>query len=206
MKKVTLLILILVAFSCSPKEPVEEVGIITTSFGAIVVEFFPLIAPYHVDSFITNAKRGYFDGTTFHRVIPGFVIQGGDPNSKDDDRSNDGWGGAAARYYEVGDESDSTTWGIPAEFSDRPHLRGILSMARSRDINSGGSQFFICIDEVPRLDTKYSVFGRVISGMEVADKIVSVPRDEADNPLEKVDMSVKIIERRRWEKINDIHR
>ncbi|RMF08095.1 MAG: peptidylprolyl isomerase, partial [Candidatus Neomarinimicrobiota bacterium] len=142
---------------------------------------------------ITLAKQGYFDGTTFHRVIPGFVIQGGDPNSRLPDRSLHGEGGHAGKYYGLGDKNDPETWTLPAEFNDRPHLRGTLSMARTPDPNSAGSQFFICVQPVPRLDHNYTVFGQVIRGMDVVDHIVSVPRDERDNPLDPIPMTVKIV-------------
>ncbi len=177
------------------KYKVSELAVISTRYGDIVVEFFPNTAPLHVESFLDHARRGYFDGTTFHRVIPGFVIQGGDPNSRDDDRSNDGWGGNAAHYYGVGSPDTVATWMLPPEFSDRPHVRGALSMARAREFDSAGSQFFICVDDVRRLDTRYSVFGRVIQGMEVVDAIAYTERDSLDNPLEKVTMTAKVIQR-----------
>jgi peptidyl-prolyl cis-trans isomerase B (cyclophilin B) len=204
MKRYLLLgILSMFALQCTQKE--EEVAVISTRFGDMVVTFFPEVAPKHVESFKLLAKEGYFDGTTFHRVIPGFVIQGGDPNSRDEDRTNDGTGGRAGKYYGLGDEQDSSTWTIPAEFNDSLHVRGTLSMARSRDPNSASSQFFICVDALPRLDHKYTVFGKVIQGLDVIDSIVAVPtprkRDplyqgvDGDNPLEKVEMTVRILPR-----------
>lgn len=144
--------------------------------GDIVLRFFPEAAPKHVDNFIKLAERGDYDGTTFHRVIPGFMIQGGDMNSKDNDRSNDGYG----------KHPDGIT--IPAEFTDISHTRGIVSMARSQQPNSAGSQFFICVANVPHLNGQYSVFGEVIEGMDVVDKIVSAKRDNKNNPLEKMMM------------------
>lgn len=174
----------------------EEVALIKTRFGDMVVAFFPDAAPQHVESFKLHAQSGYYDGTTFHRVIPGFVIQGGDPNSSDDDRTNDGTGGAAARFYGIGDPDDSTTWCLPAEFNDRPHQRGALSMARAQDPNSAGSQFFICVADVRRLDHNYTVFGEVVEGLSVADKIVNTPRDINDNPKEPVPMTVRLAQRR----------
>lgn len=165
-----------------------------TKFGEIVVELYPDVAPKHVESFIIHAENGYFDHSTFHRVIPGFVIQGGDPNSKDDDRSNDGMGGYAAKYYGIGDKNDKESWTIPSEFNNVPHNRGALSMARTNDPNSAGSQFFICVDNVNRLDNKYTVFGKVLTGLDVVDQIVNVEVDANDNPLEKVDMKVTIID------------
>ena len=155
-------------------------AIIETKYGNIVIELLPDVAPKHVEGFIKLSKDGFYDGTTFHRVIPGFMIQGGDPNSKDNDRSNDGMGGPG--------------YTINAEFSEISHKRGILSMARSNDPNSAGSQFFIVVKDSDFLDRQYTVFGRVIEGMDVADKIVSVEKDGNDNPLEKVEMKIRIVE------------
>ena len=155
-------------------------AIIETKYGNIVIELLPDVAPKHVENFIKLSKDGFYDGTTFHRVIPGFMIQGGDPNSKDNDRSNDGMGGPG--------------YTINAEFNEISHKRGILSMARSNDPNSAGSKFFIVVKDSTQLDRQYTVFGRVTEGMDVADKIVSVERDGNDNPLEKVEMKIKIVE------------
>ena len=156
----------------------RQIAVIETNFGTIVIQLFPDVAPGHVENFVKLAQDGFYDGTTFHRVIPGFMIQGGDPNSKDDDRSNDGQGGPG--------------YTINAEFSDKPHKRGILSMARAQDPNSAGSQFFIVVADSNFLDGQYTVFGEVIEGMEVADKIVNVEKDGNDNPREKVTMTVTI--------------
>ena len=185
----------------------NDVAVITTSYGDMVIEFYPDVAPMHVESFITLAKEGYFDGTTFHRVIPGFVIQGGDPNSKDDDRMNDGTGGRAGKYFGIGRENDPSTWTIPAEFNDSLHIKGTLSMARSQNPNSGSSQFFICHEPTPQLNGKYTVFGQVIKGLDVIDAIVNVDRPnkanpsysgpDGDNPFEKVEMTVKIMKQSR---------
>ena len=172
-----------------------DVAVISTKYGDMVLEFYPNIAKKHVDSFVTHAKNGYFDGTTFHRVIPGFVIQGGDPNSKDDDRSNDGMGGYAAKFYGEGEEENPDTWTLPAEFNDRIHIAGTLSMARSQAPNSAGSQFFICAGPTPQLDNKYTAFGQVIEGLNIIQEIVNTPRDRRDNPKEKVEMTVKITPR-----------
>ena len=171
--------------SCSPKEAFENsstnknevVAVITTNKGDIVLEFYPDIAPKHVESFITHAENGYYDGTTFHRVIPDFMIQGGDPNSRSEDRGMHGMGGNAGVYYGVGDENNSESWMLPAEFSSKPHNRGILSMARAQDPNSAGSQFFICVADAHFLNNNYTVFGKVLKGMDVADQIVNSPRD-----------------------------
>ena len=185
----------------------NDVAVITTSYGDMVIEFYSEVAPMHVESFITLAKENYFDGTTFHRVIPGFVIQGGDPNSKDDDRMNDGTGGRAGKFFGVGRENDPSTWTIPAEFNDSLHIKGTLSMARSQNPNRGSSQFFICHAPTPQLNGKYTVFGQVIKGLDVIDTIVNVDRPnkanssyngpDGDNPFEKVEMTVKIMKQSR---------
>ncbi len=150
---------------------------IITKFGTIVVRFFPDVAPNHVHNFIKLAEEGFYNGTTFHRVIPGFMIQGGDPATKP---------GANQNVHGPG-------YTLKEEFNSKPHLRGTLSMARTPDPNSAGSQFFICVAPAPFLNGQYTVFGEVVSGMDVADKIVSQPRDRADNPLERVEMQVRII-------------
>jgi len=159
----------------------ETKAVIETKFGNIELRFFPDAAPGHVNNFIELAKKGFYDGTTFHRVIPGFMIQGGDPNSKNPDKSGHGMGGPG--------------YTIKAEFNNKPHKRGILSMARAASPDSAGSQFFICIADAPFLDRQYTVFGEVVSGIEVADKIVSQPRDVRDNPNERIEMKVKITEK-----------
>ena len=158
----------------------NEVAVIETRLGDIELELQNDIAPGHVKNFKDLAGKGFYDGTTFHRVIPGFMIQGGDPNTKSDDRSTHGMGGPG--------------YTIKAEFSSTPHTRGVLSMARSQDPDSAGSQFFVVVKDSSFLDNQYTVFGRVTKGMEVVDKIVSVSRDSKDNPDEKVEMkSVKMI-------------
>lgn len=192
MKYFTIIIGILIMSSCTKE---EDVAVISTKFGDMVVAFYPEVAPKHVESFITHSKNKYFDGTTFHRVIPGFVIQGGDPNSKDEDRSNDGMGGHASNYYGIGEEGNESTWMLPAEFNDKPHVTGALSMARAQDPNSAGSQFFVCAAPAHQLDHKYTVFGQVISGLEVIRDIVNTPRDDRDNPTDKVEMHVTIMPR-----------
>jgi peptidyl-prolyl cis-trans isomerase B (cyclophilin B) len=156
-------------------------AIIKTKFGDIEVKFFPEAAPKHVDNFIKLAKSGFYNGTIFHRVIPGFMIQGGDPNTKDSLKKDTyGQGGPG--------------FNVKAEFNDIPHKRGILSMARAQDPDSAGSQFFIVVEDSRFLDNKYSVFGEVTKGIGVADKIVNVPRDERDNPKERVEMTITIVE------------
>jgi peptidyl-prolyl cis-trans isomerase B (cyclophilin B) len=146
--------------------------------GDITLKFYPDAAPNHVKNFLTLARQKFFDGTTFHRVIPGFMIQGGDPNSKNPDRSTHGMGGPGHR--------------LKAEFNSRPHKRGVLSMARANDPDSAGSQFFICVADANFLDWQYTAFGEVVTGMEVADKIVAMKRDGRDNPLERVEMTVTV--------------
>ena len=156
----------------------NEVAVIETSFGNIEFEFLEDKAPGHVKNFKDLANGKFYNGTTFHRVIPGFMVQGGDPNSKSDDRSTHGTGGPGHN--------------IKAEFNDETHARGIISMARSQDPDSAGSQFFVVVKDSDFLDGQYTAFGRVTSGMDVADKIVNSPRDENDNPLERIEMKVTI--------------
>lgn len=163
------------------KKMAETKAVIETKFGNIEIKFFPETAPNHVNSFIELTKKEFYDGTTFHRVIPGFMIQGGDPNSKDHDKSRHGTG--------------SPGYTVKAEFSSKPHKRGILSMARSANPDSAGSQFFICVGDSLFLDNKYTVFGEVVSGMEAVDKIVDQPRDRSDNPDERIEMKVKVVEK-----------
>ena len=183
---------------CGSKEKGKESimdkdnAVISTQFGDIVIEFFDDIAPKHVESFKLHAQNGYYNGTTFHRVIPGFMIQGGDPLTRSDDRSRHGTGGNAAKYFGIGTESDESTWDLPAEFSPTPHERGILSMARSQNPDSGGSQFFICVADARFLDNQYTVFGKVVSGMDAVDAIVSAPRDARDNPNDRIEMKVHL--------------
>ena len=159
----------------------ETRAVIETKFGNIEIKFFPDVAPNHVNNFIELAKKGFYDGTTFHRVIPGFMIQGGDPNSKSPDKATHGMGGPG--------------YTVKAEFNAMPHKKGTLSMARSASPDSAGSQFFICVAAAPFLDKQYTVFGEVVSGLEVADKIVGQPRDSKDNPNERIEIKVKITEK-----------
>jgi len=156
-------------------------AVIETKFGSITLKFFPDVAPNHVNNFIELAKKGFYDGTTFHRVIPKFMIQGGDPNTKDPDKSRHGMGGPG--------------YAVKAEFNEKQHKRGTLSMARSANPDSAGSQFFICVADSAFLDRQYTVFGEVVSGLDVVDKIVSQPRDPRDNPNERVEMKVKVQEK-----------
>ncbi|MEM7182338.1 MAG: peptidylprolyl isomerase [Spirochaetota bacterium] len=157
----------------------KETATIETKFGKIQIRFFAKIAPKHVASFKHLARKGFYNGTTFHRVIPGFMIQGGDPKSKDaNKRGEHGTGGPGYTLH--------------AEFSNKKHRRGILSAARGPSPNSAGSQFFICVQDSFFLDKKYTVFGEVISGMDVVDKIVAAARDGMDNPLQRIEMKVSI--------------
>ena len=177
----SLVVIFLSVILFSATASAKEIAVIETNLGKIEVEFFEDKAPGHVKNFKELAKKGFYDGVTFHRVIPGFMIQGGDPNTKSNDRSNHGMGGPG--------------YSINAEFNDTLHKRGVLSMARSQDPNSGGSQFFIVVKDANFLDGKYTAFGKVLSGMSVVDKIVSVPRDPKDNPNERIEMRVKITRR-----------
>jgi peptidyl-prolyl cis-trans isomerase B (cyclophilin B) len=133
-----------------------------------------------VKNFLDLAQKGFYNGTTFHRVIPQFMIQGGDPNSKNPDRSSHGMGGPGYK--------------VKAEFNSKPHKRGVVSMARANDPDSAGSQFFICVADSHFLDWQYTAFGEVVSGMEVADAVVNMKRDGRDNPLERVEMTISISE------------
>ena len=155
-------------------------AVIKTKFGDMEIVFFPEKAPNHVQNFVKLAKSGYYNGTIFHRVIPGFMIQGGDPNTKDPKKPE---------TYGLGGPSEK----LKAEFNDTPHRRGIVSMARTNDPNSAGSQFFIVVKESSFLDGQYTVFGEVVKGMEVADKIVNLPRNPRnDLPNERVEITVAV--------------
>ncbi|MFO0732590.1 MAG: peptidylprolyl isomerase [Nitrospiraceae bacterium] len=179
------------------KEPINiknARAIIKTKFGDMEIKFLPDVAPKHVENFIKLAKSGLYNGTIFHRVIPGFMIQGGDPNTKNSLKKDTyGQGGPGHN--------------VKAEFSDLPHKRGVLSMARAQDPDSAGSQFFVVVEDSRFLDRKYTIFGEVVKGIGVADKIVAVPRvmcqggapnhpdkGPCDNPLDRVEMTVTIVE------------
>ncbi len=154
----------------------SDIVILETSMGDITIELNPKDAPNHVKNFRKLVKNGFYNGITFHRVIPGFMIQGGDPNSKDNDRSNDGQGGPG--------------YTIPAEIKGK-HELGSVAAARLGDQanpkrESSGSQFYIVTGEASHLDGQYTVFGKVTKGMDIAQKISNVKRDGADNPIEKV--------------------
>ena len=155
-------------------------AVIETNKGDITIELFPDKAPNHVKNFLELARKGFYDGTTFHRVIPGFMIQGGCPNTRPGASGQPGTGGPG--YH------------VDAEFNDTSHKRGIVSMARAQDPNSAGSQFFVVVKDSPFLDGQYTAFGRVVSGMDAADKIVSVDRDANDKPNERIEMKVRVEE------------
>jgi peptidyl-prolyl cis-trans isomerase B (cyclophilin B) len=155
-------------------------AILSTRHGDITIEFLPEVAPNHVNNFLELARSGFYDGTKFHRVIPGFMIQGGDPNSKQDDRRLHGTGGSGKN--------------VKAEFNATKHVRGIVSAARSSNPDSASSQFFIMVADSAHLDGQYSAFGKVVSGIEVADKIVAEDTDHRDNPLEPVSITVKVVD------------
>ena len=148
-------------------EPVTEddIVIMETTRGTMKLKLFPNVAPNHCKNFKKLANSGFYDKTKFHRIIPGFMIQGGDINSRDNDGKNDGHGGPG--------------WTVDAEFNDIPHKRGILSMARSSDPNSAGSQFFICVEDATHLDGKYTVFGEVIDKVHIVDHIVNTPTENS---------------------------
>ncbi len=162
-------------------------AVIATRFGDMHIRLYPEHAPRHVENFLALAKMGFYDGVLFHRVVPGFLIQGGDPLSRKPERALHGTGGPG--YW------------LNPEPNDRPHKRGALSMAKvpresnsTRDFNDSGSQFFICVVDNSGLDRVYTVFGEVTRGLDVIDKIVALPRDERDDPLEPVEMKITVKE------------
>ena len=180
--------------SVESTNPRNARAIIKTKFGDIEMKFLPEVAPNHVENFIKLAKSGFYNGTIFHRVIPGFMIQGGDPNTKDSLKKN---------AYGQGGPGHN----VKGEFSDLPHKRGMVSMARANDPDSAGSQFFIVVEDSRFLDRKYTIFAEVVKGIGVADKIVALPRvmcqtgvptpaekGPCDNPIDRVEMTVTIIE------------
>lgn len=173
-----------------PVTPPPSLGlkaILKTKFGDIHIKLYPDVAPNHVANFIKLAKSGFYDGVIFHRVIPGFMVQGGDPNTKNSLHKD--------TYGQGGPKDDK---GNPillkAEFNDTPHKRGIVSMARASEPDTAGSQFFIVVEASHFLDGKYTAFGEVTRGLGVADKIVALPRNDRDLPNERVEMTVTIVE------------
>jgi peptidyl-prolyl cis-trans isomerase B (cyclophilin B) len=164
----------------------KEVAVFKTSEGEMVAEFWPDVAPKTVENFKKLAKSGFYDGTAFHRIIKGFMAQGGDPLTKDP-ANESRWGTGDPGYK------------IPAEFNQKQHDRGVLSMARGPDPNSAGSQFFICFGKRSQLDGQYTTFGKIIKGDEVLDKLANVPvtrnsGGENSKPVNRVALeSVKIV-------------
>lgn len=171
------------SFAADEKKAGDEVAVIKTNQGTMVLEFWPDVAPGHVENFKKLAKKGFYDGTCFHRVIKGFMIQGGDPLTKDD-ANQARWGTGDPGYK------------IKAEFNDRKHVRGVLSMARSQDPDSAGSQFFICHGSPGFLDHQYTAFGKLIKGDDVLEKIATTETAPGDRPVKKMLVeSVKIVPR-----------
>ncbi len=159
----------------------KEVAVIKTSMGDMVIEFWPDVAPKTVENFITLSKKGFYDGTCFHRVIKDFMIQGGDPLTKDREKEAM-WGTGGPGYN------------VKAEFNDKHHDRGVISMARSADPDSAGSQFFICHGNPHFLDHNYTAFGKLIKGDDVLEKIATTPTHPPDRPDKRVDIiSIKIV-------------
>lgn len=174
------------AMTPSPSPAANEVAVFKTSEGEMVAEFWPEVAPNTVENFKKLARQGFYDGTAFHRIIKGFMAQGGDPLTKDPSKESR-WGTGDPGYK------------IKAEFNKRGHDRGVLSMARSQDPDSAGSQFFLCFGKVSQLDNQYTTFGKVIKGDDVLTKLASVPvttssSGEQSKPVNRVALeSVKIV-------------
>jgi cyclophilin family peptidyl-prolyl cis-trans isomerase len=159
----------------------DKVADIQTSKGLVTIRFFPDVAPNHVKNFVDLSEKGFYTGSKFHRVIPGFMVQGGDPNTISGDVYTWGMGGSGQN--------------VKAEFNNIHHSRGIVSMARSSAPDSASSQFFICVADSGFLDGQYTVFGRVTKGMSVVDEIVNAPRGANDRPNDPVKIeSVKVRE------------
>jgi len=190
MKKLLFAVASTVALGFTPvadaQDAAKEVAVLKTNKGEMVAEFWPDVAPKTVENFKKLAKEGYYDGTAFHRIIKGFMIQGGDPLTKDASKE-DAWGTGDPGYK------------IKAEFSDKKHVKGVLSMARGNHPDSAGSQFFVVLDDAPFLDNKYTVFGKLIKGEDVLEKIGNTPvtrsrGGEQSKPTEKIVLeSVKIV-------------
>ena len=154
-------------------------AVIKTKFGDITIELFEDLTPGHVKNFLDLAGKGFYNQTIFHRVIPGFMIQGGCPNSKPGASGTPGTGDAGYK--------------IDAEFNSTKHVRGILSMARAAEPNSAGCQFYVVVSDSLFLDNQYTAFGKVLSGMEVADQIVNQPRNAQDLPNERIEMTIEAL-------------
>lgn len=161
--------------SSKPRDYAKTLAVLKTSQGDVTIRFFPDKAPGHVKNFIDLAAAGFYDGTLFHRVIPDFMIQGGDPFTKDPGKS---------ALYGTGGNTDKAgkPLNIKAEFNDLTHKRGVLSMARASDPDSASSQFFIVVKDSPFLDKQYTVFGEVVKGMEVVDRIVTESNSDTSDP------------------------
>jgi peptidyl-prolyl cis-trans isomerase B (cyclophilin B) len=165
----------------SPSPAANEVAVIKTSEGEMVAEFWSDVAPNTVENFKKLARQGFYDGTAFHRVIKGFMIQGGDPLSKDESKQSR-WGTGDPGYK------------IKAEFNKKPHDKGVLSMARSQDPDSAGSQFFIVHARAPHLDGQYTAFGKVTKGLDVLEKIATTQTTTPDRPIKRMNVeSIKIV-------------
>jgi peptidyl-prolyl cis-trans isomerase B (cyclophilin B) len=192
LKKSSLIILfaagligIMFFFSSNQKPKVADNGkkpyaTIHTAYGAMKIELWPDVAPKTVENFVKLSKQGFYDGTAFHRIVAGFMIQGGDPLTKDP---------ANAPHYGTGGPG----YTIRAEFNDRPHVRGVISMARSSDPHSAGSQFFICHGDARFLDRQYTAFGKLVSGDDVLERIAQTPTSvgpggEKSQPLERIEI------------------
>ena len=198
MKKLLSTLLASVAFVAAVQSPAaraadeakasDQVAVIKTAAGEMVAEFWPDVAPKTVENFVTLAKKGFYDGTAFHRIVKGFMIQGGDPKTKDASLEAE-WGTGDPGYK------------INAEFNAKKHERGVLSMARSANPDSAGCQFFICLDAAPFLDGKYTTFGKLIKGEDVLAKLGETPVKQAANgemskPTQRVGVeSIKIVPR-----------
>ncbi|MGC3960455.1 MAG: peptidylprolyl isomerase [Verrucomicrobiota bacterium] len=166
----------------APPTAAKEVAVVKTSEGEMVLEFYPEVAPKHVENFKKLAKQGFYDGQCFHRVIRGFMIQGGDPNTKDESKKGS-WGMGGPGYQ------------LNAEFNSKPHVRGTLSMARSPSgYDTAGSQFFICHGSPRQLDNQYTVFGKLIKGDDVLEKIATTQTEGPDRPVKRMTIeSIKIV-------------
>ena len=186
MKKFFLIAILLLAGSDAFAQETERPQYVISvthrgqALGNITIELFPDVAPKHVRNFDSLVSVKFYDGTVFHRVVEGFVIQGGGMRSKD----------TVANPRERWGASDPSQTRVPAEFNKLKHERGIISAARTKDPNSATSQFFIVLDDAPSLDGNYTVYGRVLSGMDVVDAIVELPQDEHNNPIDRVEMKI----------------